>query len=100
MIQIWGFILLVFEFSSSPDFQITFLSLLYLQVLPPSVACAVSTGVVRSMRIQDLAWLSPLHMSLDISMFRRKSSRLSQNVMSFWKGQPNCLYAVCGCSLC
>lgn len=74
MIQIWGFILLVFEFSSSPDFQITFLS--SLQVLPPSVACAVSTGVVRSMRIQDLAWLSPLHMSLDISMFRRKSSRL------------------------
>lgn len=74
MIQIWGFILLVLEFSSSPDFQITFLSLL--QVLPPSVACAVSTGVVRSMRIQDLAWLSPLHMSLDISMFRRKSSRL------------------------
>lgn len=74
MIQIWGFILLVFEFSSSPDFQITFLSLL--QVLRPSVACAVSTGVVRSMRIQDLAWLSPLHMSLDISMFRRKSSRL------------------------
>lgn len=77
MIQIWGFILLVFKFSSMPDFRVTFLSLLYLQVLPPSVACAVSTGVVRSTRIQDLAWLSPLHMSLDISMFRRNcSSRL------------------------
>lgn len=42
-----------------------------MQVLPPSVECAASTGVVPSMRTQDWAWLSPSLTSLDTSTFNK-----------------------------
>lgn len=42
-----------------------------LQVLLPSVACAVNIGVVLLMRTQDWVWLSPSLTSLDTSMLRK-----------------------------
>lgn len=67
-VNLWLFML---ELISIPySWQLVSLPpLLSVQVLPPSVACAVSTGVAPSMRTQDWAWLSPSLTSLDTSMF-------------------------------
>lgn len=43
--------------------------LCFTQVLPQLVECAANTGVARSMRIQDWAWLLPLPTNLDTSMY-------------------------------